>query len=103
LCDPFGSASPPLIASSNKTLQAVILNGWPRIRFYKGEILKGLAVCWCRTADEPDMDQRLDIRLGLQRTLALLLAAVADDHDAIEQIEKVLQSDPRLPSLREKF
>ena len=52
LAEPLGPTYPRLLVTATKGLQSVILNGWPRIAGYKGEIMRGVSVCWIRVCEE---------------------------------------------------
>lgn len=99
LCNPFITAHMPLLVASVKALQTVILNCWPRVPYYKGEVLRGISVCWVRLVDD---DRELDsgeAKTALQGTLKMLRAILVDDQDALDDIERVLRCDSRLLGL----
>lgn len=81
-------------------MQTVMLNDWPRIPFYSGEVLKGLAVCWCGILIESDQQEWGFLKELLKRTLEIFKAAVAEEKNMIEDIDVVLRSDERLRELR---
>ncbi|KAL8682098.1 MAG: hypothetical protein Q9186_001803 [Xanthomendoza sp. 1 TL-2023] len=59
LTSPFATASPTLLMAAVGCLKAVIVNGWPRVRAHRGEILEGLVGCWVRIADEEEVGEEL--------------------------------------------
>ncbi|KAI5784230.1 hypothetical protein FPQ18DRAFT_282257, partial [Pyronema domesticum] len=48
LADPFGDANLLLLGVVIKTTEVVVENCWMRMESYRGEILRGTAVCWAR-------------------------------------------------------
>lgn len=52
LADPHGPAYPPLLLIASQTMQTLILNSRPRIYRYRGDIIRGLSVCWIRVCEE---------------------------------------------------
>lgn len=98
LCAPFGTAYPPLLLAAVKSLQAIILNGWPRMAIYRGEILRGLAVCWCKI--EEDGSEGLEIvTAAIKDTVKLLSAAAGNALDVITEYKSLVDSDERLSNL----
>lgn len=55
LADPFAPASPELVSTALKAYKAVISNAWPRIWFWRGEILRGVCTLWLRILEEECM------------------------------------------------
>ena len=101
LCDPFATAYFPLIQSSLYTLQAVIINDWPRIGYYRGEIFKGITMCWCRILNENSQSpESRYTQHQLVGTLKILQAALRDDEDALMEIREALKCDTRLRGLQ---
>ena len=100
LCNPFATAYCPLIESSLHALQTVILNCWPRIGHYNREILQGIAVCWCRIVSEGAESPMPEHSFTqLVNTLKILKAALKDNKDELEEIQKILECDCRLVGL----
>ncbi|KAL4931945.1 tRNA adenylyltransferase [Aspergillus undulatus] len=55
LSNPFGTAHPPLLLAALSAARAVILNAYPRIWRWRGEILGAVCSCWLHvTVDEVD-------------------------------------------------
>ncbi|KAL4807575.1 hypothetical protein BDV18DRAFT_151568 [Aspergillus unguis] len=55
LSNPFGPAHPPLLLAALSATRAVILNAYPRIWRWRGEILSAVCYCWLHvTEDEED-------------------------------------------------
>jgi tRNA nucleotidyltransferase (CCA-adding enzyme) len=78
LAEPLGAAYPPMLLTAAKTMQAVILNGWPRVVRWRGEALRGVTVCWVRVAEEDVQDvAELDgVKRELKDCVGMLKAAV---------------------------
>ena len=102
LADPFGSAHPPLLRAAAETLQTVILTDWPRVGFWRGEILRGVLVCWARMDEEGGEEGKkaeLDrVKTALEDAVGLLKAALQDDGDVDVQGEwaVLVKADERL-------
>ena len=100
LSDPFALAHPALLRSALWAQQIIILNGWPRISYHRGEVLKGLVICWCRISVDGHQSTNLDgIKHLLRENLKLLIATLHEDSDATEEVSKLLKSDLRLKGL----
>ena len=101
LCNPFITAHDRLLVTSAKALQTVILNCWPRIPVYGGDILKGATICWFRlTEDIIEKPSFVEARDILQDAVGLLRAALADEAGALAAMDETLESDPRLRGLK---
>lgn len=77
LGDPFALAHPPLLLSATKTLQTVVLNAWPRMEGWKGNLLGSLCRIWIRIIEEGrDQENLLQLQESLQDTVLILDAAL---------------------------
>ncbi|KAL9096934.1 MAG: hypothetical protein Q9165_000898 [Trypethelium subeluteriae] len=102
LSNPFGAAYPPLLIVAAKTLQTVILNCWPRMAFWRGEILKGMTICWLRIAEEDRSDAQLvSVEEELQKTVQMLAAAVDQEVEIDGDFQQLIAADERLERLFE--
>ena len=100
LAAPFGNAAPPLLSSAVRTMQTVIRNGWPRIAAYRAEVMRGLALCWCRVNEDTEgADQMTKSRHDLKSTFKLLRAALQDNVDMVSDLDILLASDERIAEL----
>lgn len=54
LSNPFGTAHPPLLLSALSTTRAVILNTYPRIWRWRGELLGAICSCWLHVLEDED-------------------------------------------------
>lgn len=53
LTNPFGTSYLPLIVAAVEATRTLILNAWPRITGWRGEIINAIGVCWVNIcADE---------------------------------------------------
>jgi len=100
LSNPFGSAYPLGLVAGNKALQSVIQNGWPRIADNRGEVLKGLTLCWLQLHDQTgsEFDQ---VRAELRKTISLLTVAVQESCDIQKEFKDIIAADWRLAGLLE--
>lgn len=102
LTAPFATAYPPLLGAALHTLRAVIINGWPRVGFHRGEILEGLVICWCRIEDEEKpTSELLSIKEGIQDISHAVVQLLKNDDDAIEEMKTIRDNDSRLKTLLE--
>src|SRR5438552_8678787 len=100
LSEPFGTAYPPLLIATVKTLQTIILTDWPRIPAHRAEVLRGLTFCWLRLMeDELNVPSSYELKQGLKDTLKVLRAAVRNEVDIDAEIKLLSQSDGRLTKL----
>lgn len=54
LSNMFGTAHPPLLISAISVLRALILNAYPRIWRWRGEILGAICSCWVNVLDDEE-------------------------------------------------
>ncbi|TIA07977.1 hypothetical protein D6C80_09476 [Aureobasidium pullulans] len=101
LTHPFVTASPPLLLSSIKALQAIILNTWPRMHVHKTEILKCVTVPWIRMQEEQVMGDDFDkIKEECKVVVEMLKGALQEHADEFqEHFEELIQVDARLAGL----
>lgn len=52
LTNPFGTSYLPLIVAAVEATRTMILNAWPRISGWRGEILNAIGVCWVNIWDD---------------------------------------------------
>lgn len=95
---PFGQAYPPTLLAATHALQSVILNGWPRMAYNKGEVLKGLTLCWIHIRDEHSEDVD-GLRKELRRTVLMLKDAVGSEVDIKADFAVLMDADRRLDLL----
>lgn len=81
-------------------MQQIVLNGWPRIGYHRGQVLQGLVICWCRTqedgADSADLNA---IQNAIKATVRLLTVAVGDEEMITKDFRALVASDNRLREL----
>ncbi|MCJ1449582.1 MAG: hypothetical protein MMC23_010104 [Stictis urceolatum] len=101
ISNPFALSYTPLLIVSIETLQTLILNDWPRVFLYKGDILMALSMCWCRVGEErpPIAGLAAEIEEYLRTTTRLLMASLTNEKGAAEEIELVLQGNSALQGL----
>ncbi|KAL9637364.1 MAG: hypothetical protein Q9164_002229 [Protoblastenia rupestris] len=100
LANPFGTAYPPLLGASVRSLQKLITTAWPRIGYHRGEILKALTTCWLKTeVEEHDTTELREIRCEIERTIQILTASLGDVTDVVEEYLSLVEGDVRLKTL----
>ncbi|KAI9800317.1 MAG: hypothetical protein M1833_003431 [Piccolia ochrophora] len=90
LTDPFSNASPSLLMAAMHTLQTVVLNSWPRIAHWRGDILLGLTVCWIKLQEDP-IEEKQELERGLTDILKLLTTAVGSEVDWNCEVESLMR------------
>ncbi|KAL4733259.1 hypothetical protein BDV11DRAFT_175861 [Aspergillus similis] len=60
LSNPFGTAHPPLLLSALSATRAVILNAYPRLWRWRGEMLGAICSCWIHILEEEGESKRVD-------------------------------------------
>ena len=100
LAAPFATAYLPLLQVSVKAVQTIIVADWPRIAHHRGEILKGLTICWCHIEDEKGRSQELkEARDSITRAVQLLTCVVTGKVTVVEEYQTLIDSDSRLRDL----
>jgi hypothetical protein len=96
--DPFTAAA--LLRTSIKTLEATILNAWPRISepVHRMTILKSLVLCW-NNVTKSEVSE--DVTAALTKVANLFVKVVEKNDEAgiKGDIAKLVQADPRLEKL----
>ena len=101
LTSPFSTAYPPLLISTISSLSTLILNCWPRVPFYRGEILKGICVLWLRIQKEEDSNEGLGaIKDQIRKLLSLVKVTVESAGiDWMEESAMLMAAQPELKYL----
>jgi tRNA nucleotidyltransferase (CCA-adding enzyme) len=83
LQEPFILSHKALTMSTLKALQAVMLNGWPRIPSYAPLIMMGLCLCWSRCMEDSSaLPYVKEVKREIQDTVAMLDAVMQASEDA---------------------
>ena len=97
---PFASAYPALLQASVEAVKIITITDWPRIAHHRGDILKGLTICWCRIQDEEVQSQELNtVREKIEQAVQLLTYAVTLDAKLVDEYQVLIDSDSRLRDL----
>ncbi|KAI9821707.1 MAG: CCA tRNA nucleotidyltransferase, mitochondrial [Pycnora praestabilis] len=100
LAAPFGTTYTPLLIAAARTLQTIILTDWPRIANHRGEILRGLTICWCKLEEEDSpLDELETVKFVIKDAARILKAAVADEVDIDADFQALMTADKRLEHL----
>lgn len=112
LAEPLGPAYPRLLAVAAKALQFVILNAWPRVSFWEGEILRGVTICWVRILEDIEHESDNENKKMLEevkdelKVCIEMVKAVMDSDGNSERfqadVKKLTAVDEKLESLFEK-
>jgi tRNA nucleotidyltransferase (CCA-adding enzyme) len=102
LASPFATAYPPLLLASATATQAITVTDWPRVAYHRSELLKGLAICWCRIDAEQQKSKDLKNVQEMIEQATRLLTSVLErdvDVDVAAEYQILIDSEPRLQSL----
>ncbi len=100
LAAPFATAYPPLLQASVRMVQTIVVASWPRVAHHRGEILKGLTICWCRLRDEEAQSQELkEVRESIEQAVQLLTCVLTERVQVVEEYQILIDSDSRLRDL----
>ncbi|KAK2877214.1 hypothetical protein FQN49_001338 [Arthroderma sp. PD_2] len=110
LTNPFGVAYVPLLITAAQCYHSVILNCWPRLSRWRGDILAGVCACWLHLCDDEEdgmsfsdegPPDRVHLRLILQRLVKLLKVVVGTDEvvNIDAELQTLVDSDDRLRKL----
>ena len=81
-------------------VQTIVVASWPRVAHHRGEILKGLTICWCRIRDEEAQSQELkDVRESIEQAVQLLTCVLTERVQVVEEYQILIDSDSRLRDL----
>jgi len=93
-------------------LQFVILNAWPRVSFWEGEILRGVTICWVRILEDIEHESDNENKKMLEevkdelKVCIEMVKAVMDSDGNSERfqadVKKLTAADEKLESLFEK-
>lgn len=93
---PLGKASLLMLQQATEALQALIINCWPRMVEYRGEVLKGLTLCWLGVEKDPAAEH---LKTTMKETVVLLGEAIKGQHDLQEDCKVLIEADGRLRGL----
>ena len=99
LAAPFATAYPPLLLASLTAMDAVIINAWPRVANHRGEMLRGLTICWCRIKEESFSTELSEVKEGIQRTVRLLTNILRRDGQVKEEFQILIDQEYQLGDL----
>merc|ERR1711939_19137 len=94
----FIATPPETLCSATKAVQAVIVNGWPRMSEHRGEVVKGITMCWINVEGMSDEATR-ELKRELKTAIQLLRAALKDHADFGEETKVLMDADTRLKEL----
>ena len=98
LSHPLADAKIYTLLQATKALQAVILNGWPRMLGYRGEVLKGLTIAWL-TVDGVEGDEVVVLRKEMKEAISMLRYALRNEVDFDEEVKQLVVANPKVENL----
>jgi hypothetical protein len=98
LSHPLAEAQVETLVSATRALQAVVLNGWPRMVEYRGEVLKGLTFAWVNVHALEDAEVET-LRKEMKEAVKMLRYAVAEKVDFDVDCKKLTEADLQVEGL----
>lgn len=98
LANPSSATPVPTLVSAVKALQAVVLNGWPRMPEHRGEVLKGLTLCWLNLQGG-NGDEIARLKAELSTTVMMLRSALGPSSGFDDDCSTLVAADGRLEEL----
>lgn len=101
LAAPFATVYPPLLEAAVQVFEAVILNVWPRIDYYRGDIIEGLSNCWREIIYESISPSHAlaRVRFNIERVVRLMTAYLKTQRNITDDYVMLIASDNRLKDL----
>lgn len=100
LSAPFATAYPPLLLGALDAIGTVVVTDWPRVVYHRGEILKGLVICWCKIEEEDEQSKELErVRAKIRECVTLLNGVLKCKIDVEAEYQPLIESDNRLEQL----
>jgi hypothetical protein len=99
LTNPFGTAYLPLLTAATESIHRAVLNGWPRIWRWRGDVLAATCGCWLHLSDdEADILRHQgggqtsstaapleNLKIALKELAAVLKIAVAENAADVQE------------------
>ena len=84
-----------------QVFKAVTLNVWPRVDYYRGDILKGLLNCWLKINSENATPSHAlaRVRSNIEKIVRLMTSYLKTQRDIGHDYRILIASDSRLKSL----
>lgn len=78
-----------------------MVNVWPRVDYYRGDILEGLISCWCKIISEgaTPSDALIRVRFNIEKIVGLMTAFLKTQRNIGDDYQILLASDSRLLGL----
>ena len=100
LAAPFATAYTPLLQACVKAVRTIIIADWPCIAHHRGEILKGLTICWCRVGNEEAQSRELkEVRESIEQAVKLLTCVVTRNVEVLDEYQTLIDSNSKLRDL----
>ena len=100
LTAPFAFAYPPLLQATVQAIDAVVSNDWPRTRYHRGDILKGLITCWIKTQEEGPLSADLKLLQDrIESVVKTFTAILKKNVDVQKEYQVLIGNDSRLQEL----
>ncbi|PGH23721.1 hypothetical protein AJ80_02149 [Polytolypa hystricis UAMH7299] len=117
LTNPFGTAYVPLLAAGVEVARALVLNAWPRLERWRGEVLGAICVCWMHVCEETEEQQDEEgergfeeLKKALKEVVEILRIVLGDGPgeeegggrrsvDVENELRELVEADERLAEL----
>lgn len=98
LSHPLAAGQTATLTSAVQMLQSVILNAWPRMPEHRGQVLKGLTLCWLNQVDGTGEEVE-SLRAEMQTAIKMLGSALGSNVDFEKECAVLIVADKRLEGL----
>lgn len=99
LSHPLSTASMQMVEATVLALQSVLRNAWPRMTLWRGEVLKGLCLCWTNLEKPGKEYDTARVREQMRETVQLLETVVESECDFRKECAMLAEADARLKDL----
>lgn len=96
LAHPTMASQPKTLLAAVKAMQSVVLSSWPRMKKWRGEMLKGLCLCWINLDEREDNEE---LRKETREAVKMLKAALGDEVDWDAETTTLIEADGRVQRL----
>lgn len=102
LTAPFATKYPPLLDATVRAVEAVVVNVWPRIDYYRMNILDGLVGCWCKILNEEVTSSNnvlIRVKSHIEKVVRLMTALLKTQRNIKDDYHHLIAIDGRLKDL----
>jgi tRNA nucleotidyltransferase (CCA-adding enzyme) len=104
MVDPLGAKYPPLLLVATKAMGSVVTNAWPRVGFWRGDLMKGICGCWLRVREEGEGEDLEEVKSELKELVGLV-GRILEGEEGVDwdnEVRDLIGADDRLAGLFEE-